>query len=693
MWCSLRYPAILGSELILVNPAPPTNPARPSIPSLHSPPRHLAENLFASTSGRIARIDGVKLNGVLHDYGDSFDVHVSNDAAYSSLAQACTTGLHTGVAAGDSYSIDAVCSSETFGRYLFISLPGSEKTLQLCEVELLGDSPLVNWEWRILAQPTFTASFVDFAGDTLFKLEVECEDASAFCGYKENVRFTLTSIANGVIGSAETITSQGIVSTSNVMDIRVTADTQGFTLFWTAFEGTVSQQANAKDYAFTHRFPAGVQNFNEVVLSAASTNPTTPVVSKLLSDGAGGLCLPAEVDAVLPVGTMVYGGGSLVGGAFVTAVGGSTNTTFETSLTGEFTFTSYVKFSGHAEYSFYADCGKNSIVFSDPPKLVGCEFGDQLLSFSSDYSSTFRFSAGRRNGMLMVSVGGMAMVQNFAMGWAIKGMGWGGGDSTVSIMSMSASCDDPYFFLPVPPSVTCTSEVSYVCSGNLSSGVSVIDSRDIAEGGGATNICGEALRVGGFSAWTFNQYHVGISDVSLIATMAPAIGIGADFAFESVVLFESGLTPFVPWGVAFFFYEGLGGTGKGPYSPVDAPAHQNMFGFEWNYTWTQGNIIGSTGASSTVNRYETYESAPPKNDWAGHLSVNKWHTFTFLRVSGQLTVLVDGEWVLMQTVSYDSVDTISAVGWRTGRTSMRFREFRAIDGMLLLYRTQIRELH
>ena len=168
--------------------------------------------------------------------------------------------------------------------------------------------------------------------------------------------------------------------------------------------------------------------------------------------------------------------------------------------------------------------------------------------------------------------------------------------------------------------------------------------------------------------------------------MDPAIGIGADFAFESVVLFESGLTPFVPWGVAFVFFEGLGGTSKGPYSPVDAQVHQNLFGFEWNYTWTQGNIIGSAGASPTVNRYETYSSAPPENEWAGHLSVNKWHTFTFLRQGGQLTVLVDGEWVLMQTVSYASVDTITGVGWRTGRTRMRIREFRAIDGTLLLCR-------
>jgi len=589
----------------------------------------------------------------------------------------------SGLAESDEYSIDAVCSSDTFGRYLFISLPGSGKALKICEVEVSGDAPLVNWEWQIDAQPSYSAAFMDFAGNTLLRVEAACDGGFESCGYKDSMSLLLTSISNGALGATETIAGQGISATNNVMRLRIKADTAGFTLQWSAFESG-SPSARSQEYFFAHRFTAGVQNFKEVLLTPQGSNPTTPVLTRLLTSGGGGSCLPAEMDAILPAGTKIYGGGSVVGGAFVTSVGGSTNTTFQTSITGEYTYTSSVSFAGAAEYSFYAACGKNSIVFEDPPRLVGCEFGNVALSFSSgfSYSSGFRFSAGRRSGKLVVSVNGMALVQNFAMGWAIKAMGWGGGDSTVSIFSMSASCSDPLFFVPVPPTITCAIETSYVCSGNLSSGVSVIDSRDIAQGGGSSNICGQALRVGGYTSWTFDQYHMGSDDVSLMATMNPVIATDADFAFESVVLFESGLTPFVPWGVAFFFWEGLGGTSKGPYSPLNAQAHQNMFGFEWNYTWTQGNTIGSSAQSHTVNRYETYDSAPAKQDWAGHLSVNKWHTFTFLRQGSQLTVLVDGQWVLMQTVSFDSRDTISGVGWRTGRTSMRIREFRAIDGTL-----------
>ena len=336
-------------------------------------------------SGRSARVDAVQLRGVLHSAGDTFDIRVSNDAQYSPTAQACSTGLAVpGVGASEEYSIEAVCSSDTFGRFLFISLPGSGKTLKVCEVEVSGDAPLVDYVWEIDAQPSFTAHFKDFAGNSLMLLEIACADGLEFCGYKKQATIILASMTNGALGATETITEQGIAATDNIMKIRVTADSSGFTLSWQAFDsgGAVP---TVREYFFEHRFTAGVQNFEKIEVEASGTNPTTPVVTRLVASGAGGSCLPAEIDAVLPSGTKIYGGGTLVSGAFVTSAGGYTKTMFETSITGEYTYTSYVSFAGAAEYSFYAECGENRIVFQDPPRLMGCEFGDVALSFSSGF--------------------------------------------------------------------------------------------------------------------------------------------------------------------------------------------------------------------------------------------------------------------------------------------------------------------
>jgi len=633
---------------------------------------------------RMARIDAVKLYTSTHGL-QNFEIRVSNFEYYkdggtgSPTGIACASGL---TAAGDT-SLNVVCPTNTYGRYIYIAVAGSdETTLRVCEVQVQGDSPLNKWQWRIRGQPSFSATFSDSNDETLLKIDALC-DVGQVCGFKSAVTISFNNVSDGGSGSAVTRELDNVekpdICTSALnceMELSVIANDDGFHISWYNRDEDFASSDYTEHLTLAHRFPAsGVRNFKMATATVVSPTPYHPtVITTEIVAGEGSSCVPAALSSALPAGSAVYGGGgSMVDGNFVLSAGGYTKSTFTSSLTGDYTYASSVQFgSGFttAAYSFWATCGINSIVFSNPPKLTGCEFGDVALgAFAAAYGSAFSFSAGRRNGKLSVLVNGQVLVREHAMTWAVTAMGWGHSDASMTIFGMSLACSDPSMFTAPVPATSCTEGLDYVCNGNLSSAMSVVDGRATPQGG--ARICGGAFRIGGHTSWAASSSYGGMSDpytsdVGVKAIFGSAIASGGDFAFESVVLFEEGLTPYSPWGVAFQFFES--GATNAPYYG------QEMFGFEYNYSWTQGGVMGASSASADADRYQSYVSAPNIS-----LSANTWHTFTFLRQSGMLTVLVDGSWVLTQTVSYDSTASIVGIGWRSGRTTMRVREMRQIS--------------
>ena len=620
--------------------------------------------------GRLARIDAVKVYGSSGKPMSNFDIRVSNSASYTSTAPACATGLSTDTSG---YSVDVVCSSGLLGRYVFIAVPGTGKELSVCELVVSGDSPLNNYQWLVTGQPSFSMTFADYAQNVLLKLDAACNegDSSQVCGYKSDIKITASAMQSGVWGedviSHTTLESALCLpgAPSCVMQFKIIANDVDFTVTWMS-EGTEGS------LSFPHQIETGIRNFKVAFTEAVDVdnNPTVPTLTVESALGGAGDCAPTQVSTALPKGTKITGGGTIVDGTFMLAVGSHTKVSFPDGIAGDYTYSSVVKFgsaSSTSRYAFWAQCGMNYILFSDPPKLVGCEFGDvTLASFSAVYDSNFRFTAGRRNGKLSILVNGMVMLREYAMAWTVWGMGWGYSDTTITIVSMASECNDPNIFIALPPSSSCLVS-DFICDGNLSSAVSVVDERSAPQGG--AHICGASYRIGGFTSWTANNYQMAAAgNVGVKATFSTPVAIGEDFAIESVVLFEEGLSPYVPWGVAFQFY--AGNAAKEPYRG------QQLFGFEWNYTWSNGGTIGSSTDSDTSNRYERYESAP-----GIYLNTNTWYKFTFLRTGDELTVLLDGQWVLMQTVAYPT-STVNGVGWRSGRTTMRVRELKRVAGAI-----------
>ena len=640
--------------------------------------------------GRLARIDAVKVYGASGDSMPSFDIRVSTTPSYSVEAPECATGLST---ATSDYSVEAVCPSNLLGRYVFIAVPGAGKNLTVCELDVSGDAPLNVYEWLITGQPSFSFTISDYANNVLLKLDAFCEADILVCGYKAPVRVTANAKANGIWGTGDVVNSKleselcpppSGGSSKCILQFNVTADDSGFDITWIS-EGV------KKSFSFPHRVGTGVRDLKMFFVEAVDipNNPSPTQISTEVAGGGRGNCAPTEVTTVLPEGTKIYGGGSVEDGAFKLAVSKAdkpsyTNTrvSFKTGMTGggggggsdsgDYTYSSVVRFgsaSSTSKYAFWGQCGPNYFVFSNPPKLEGCEFGNvHLGSFSAAYGSNFRFSAARRNGKLSILINGELVLREFSMAWTVTGMGWGFSNTTITIVSMAAECNDPNILIPLPPASSCL-QSDFICAGNLSSAVSVVDER--SEPKGAAKICGASYSFGGFTSWTSNSLQVASADVGVRVAFPTPVASGEDFAIDSIVLFEEGLTPDkLPWGVAFQFY--FGNETKAPYFG------QDMFGFERNYTWTNGPVIGSSTLAETANRYERYTSAPGML-----LTTNRWYKVTFLRTGGELTVLLDGQWVLMQKVMYPS-GIVNGVGWRSGRTTLRLRQLRRVAGLMLI---------
>ena len=645
--------------------------------------------------GRLARIDAVKVYGASGNPMSSFDIRVSTTPLYSVEEPVCATGLST---ATSDDSVEAVCPSNLLGRYVFIAVPGAGKKLTVCELEVSGDAPLNVYEWLVTGQPSFVFTISDYANNVLLKLDAFCEGDLQVCGYKSPVTVTANARVNGVWGTGDVVNSKleselcpppSGGSSKCIMQFKVTAGDRGFDITWIS-EGVETS------FAFPHRVGTGIRDLKMFFVEALliPNNPSPTLISTEVAGGGGAAnCAPTE--AVLPEGTKIYGGGSVEDGAFKLAASTAdnpsyTNTrvSFMTGMTGgvgegggggggggdsgDYTYSSVVRFgsaSSTSKYAFWGHCGPNYFVFSNPPKLEGCEFGNvNLGSFSAAYGSNFRFSAARRNGKLFILINGEVVLRDFAMAWTVTGMGWGFSDTTITIVSMAAECNDPNILIPLPPASSCL-QSDFICAGNLSSAVSVVDERSEPKGG--ANVCGASYSFGGFTSWSSNSYQVASADVGVRVAFPSRVESGEDFAIESIVLFEEGLTQDkLPWGVAFQFYFG---------SEVKAPYFgQDLFGFEWNYTWTNGPVIGSSTLAETANRYERYTSAPGM-----FLRTNSWYKVTFLRTGGELTVLLDGQWVLMQTVMYSGI--VNGVGWRSGRTTMRVRQLRRVAGLMLTH--------
>jgi hypothetical protein len=219
------------------------------------------------------------------------------------------------------------------------------------------------------------------------------------------------------------------------MQFKIIANDVDFTVTWMS-EGTEGS------LSFPHQIETGIRNFKVAFTEAVDVdnNPTVPTLTVESALGGAGDCAPTQVSTALPKGTKITGGGTIVDGTFMLAVGSHTKVSFPDGIAGDYTYSSVVKFgsaSSTSRYAFWAQCGMNYILFSDPPKLVGCEFGDvTLASFSAVYDSNFRFTAGRRNGKLSILVNGMVMLREYAMAWTVWGMGWGYSDTTITIVSI-----------------------------------------------------------------------------------------------------------------------------------------------------------------------------------------------------------------------------------------------------------------